>query len=51
MNECIKCSYRWLQRGNKKPKTCPRCRNPNWNRKKSKDIIKCLVGNISRKFL
>lgn len=44
---CLKCGYQWEPRGysiNKVPKKCPKCFNPNWNRKKNIDTISLLIN-------
>jgi predicted Zn-ribbon and HTH transcriptional regulator len=32
MCECQKCGYRWIPRILEKPKSCPRCKNRNWEK-------------------
>jgi hypothetical protein len=44
INYCLKCNHKWKQRGSDKPKKCPCCTNPNWNRRSSKEIIDYIVG-------
>jgi predicted Zn-ribbon and HTH transcriptional regulator len=34
--KCDKCGHRWTTKTDKAPKTCPSCKNPNWNRKVTK---------------
>lgn len=29
--ECKKCGYQWPGRGEKKPKTCPKCKSLTWD--------------------
>lgn len=29
-----RCGHEWLPRGNKKPRVCPTCKSPNWDREK-----------------
>jgi len=41
---CMKCEHRWRQRGKKKPKKCPRCNNPNWDKRKAKDLANLILG-------
>ncbi len=45
-NKCIKCEHRWKQRGKKKPKTCPSCNNPNWNKINDKELVGLIVGDF-----
>jgi rubrerythrin len=35
MLTCKRCGYAWVPRHNKKPKVCPKCKNPNWNKDKA----------------
>jgi len=44
INQCVKCKRRWEQRSDKKPKQCPYCHNPNWDKISSKDLISFIVG-------
>jgi len=37
--ECLRCGNIWNQRFKTKPKRCPICKNPNWNKKKIKDFV------------
>jgi rubrerythrin len=41
---CLKCGYRWKQRGKNTPKKCPICTNPNWNKRSTREIINLIVG-------
>jgi hypothetical protein len=36
--KCFKCNYGWKSI-KKKPKLCPRCHSPNWNRKSMKSFV------------
>jgi predicted Zn-ribbon and HTH transcriptional regulator len=29
-----RCGHEWLQRGEEKPRVCPKCKTPNWDRPK-----------------
>jgi len=31
---CFRCGHEWLKKGNKKPQTCPNCRNRYWDKPK-----------------
>ena len=42
---CVKCEHEWKQRGKKKPKKCPSCNNPNWNKRNNKDLVGLIVGD------
>jgi len=44
-NHCWKCNHRWEQRV-KIPKVCPSCKNPNWDKKNNKEIVKLIVGDF-----
>lgn len=44
MLHCVKCNHKWPQRGKKKPKKCPCCNNPNWNKMDAKDLVKLIIG-------
>lgn len=46
INQCIKCKHKWKQRSMKRPKKCPRCSNPNWHEKNSKEIMSLIVGDF-----
>jgi rubrerythrin len=37
--KCVKCGHSWNQRGSDKPKKCPCCTNPNWNKRNAKELI------------
>lgn len=41
---CIKCKHDWKQRGKKKPKYCPCCHNPNWNKRDAGDFADLILG-------
>jgi rubrerythrin len=45
INRCVKCNHNWKQRGKKKPKKCPSCTSPNWDKMNEKDLISLIVGN------
>ena len=34
--KCLRCKdgYEWIPRSTKLPVTCPKCKSPNWNKKK-----------------
>jgi rubrerythrin len=42
---CVKCEHEWKQRGKKKPKQCPSCHSPNWNKRNNKDLVELIVGD------
>lgn len=46
INQCIKCKHKWKQRRKVKPKVCPICKNPNWSKKNSKEIMNLIVGDF-----
>lgn len=31
---CTRCNHKWLPRSNKKPKVCPNCNSPYWNKER-----------------
>lgn len=41
---CLKCNHQWIQRGKNKPKKCPCCNNPNWNKRNARNIAKLILG-------
>jgi Zn finger protein HypA/HybF involved in hydrogenase expression len=41
---CTKCHHDWKQRGKKKPKRCPCCKNPNWDIRNVKDLARLMFG-------
>ena len=41
---CVKCKHKWKQRGGEKPRHCPSCKNPNWNKRSVKEMIGYIVG-------
>lgn len=41
---CMKCKHDWKQRGKKKPKKCPCCNNPNWNKRDAKNLAVLILG-------
>ena len=41
---CVKCEHEWKQRGKKKPKCCPSCHNPNWDKRDVKDLASLILG-------
>ena len=45
MNKCIKCNHGWIQRRKKLPKVCPRCKNPNWNKRNSYELMNLIIGD------
>jgi len=32
--KCMRCGYNWVPRGELRPKVCPKCMSPYWDRKK-----------------
>lgn len=50
MKNCLRCNYKWLPKNNKIPKVCPKCHNPNWDKRDKKRICKgCNKRFISHK--
>jgi hypothetical protein len=45
INCCVKCDHGWKQRGKKKPKKCPSCTSPNWDKRTNQDLINLIVGD------
>jgi len=43
-NQCCRCGHKWKQRKKRKPKICPLCKNPNWNKISYKKLINFIVG-------
>ena len=41
---CIKCEHIWEQRRKKKPKYCPKCHNPNWDKRNAEDFASLILG-------
>ena len=39
MNHCLKCPHKWEQRKVGRPDQCPRCKNPKWDKPKSKHDV------------
>ena len=35
-NKCYRCNHRWVQREKDKPRICPKCKSPYWDRPKTK---------------
>jgi len=35
---CLRCGHRWFPRSNEKPRVCPRCNSPYWDRKRKEKI-------------
>jgi len=44
--QCCKCGHKWKQRGKNKPKYCSSCRNPNWDKIDSKQMVKLIIGDF-----
>ena len=38
--KCKRCGYTWVPRIETKPKTCPNCKNPNWDEERSEREMK-----------
>lgn len=36
--KCLRCGHEWSQRAGAKPKTCPKCRSPYWNRQRREEM-------------
>jgi predicted Zn-ribbon and HTH transcriptional regulator len=34
-----RCGHEWLPRGDEKPRVCPKCKSPNWDRPKRTGIV------------
>lgn len=37
MRKCERCNHSWFPRMNAKPKFCPKCKSPYWNKKRIRD--------------
>jgi len=35
-NKCFRCSHKWVQREEDKPRICPKCKSPYWDKEKTK---------------
>ena len=35
-NKCYRCSHEWTQREEDKPRICPKCKSPYWDKPKTK---------------
>ena len=33
-NKCLRCGHKWVQRQDKRPKVCPKCKNAWWDEKR-----------------
>jgi DNA-directed RNA polymerase subunit RPC12/RpoP len=31
---CLRCKHKWVPKTDKKPKVCPKCKSPYWDRKR-----------------
>jgi DNA-directed RNA polymerase subunit RPC12/RpoP len=47
--ECYRCSHQWSPRKKKKPRVCPHCKSPYWDRPRQKDIIKYIIDDAKIK--
>ena len=36
--KCLRCGHKWVSRKKRKPFTCPKCKNVNWDSKKDKKV-------------
>ena len=43
--ECLRCGHEWIPRG-KKPKQCPKCRSPYWDKPRQEDILKGIISDL-----
>lgn len=37
-NKCYRCGHEWTQREEEKPRICPRCKSPYWDKPKNKFV-------------
>lgn len=44
MHYCVKCKHEWKGRKQKKPKLCPSCHSPNWEKSSEKDFVSLLIN-------
>ena len=35
-NKCYRCNHKWVQREKDKPRICPKCKSPYWDKPKTK---------------
>jgi predicted Zn-ribbon and HTH transcriptional regulator len=35
-NKCFRCKHKWVQREKEKPRICPKCKSPYWDKEKTK---------------
>ena len=35
-NRCYRCGHTWTQRDEEKPRICPKCKSPYWDKPKTK---------------
>ena len=35
-NRCFRCGHKWVQREKEKPRICPKCKSPYWDKPKTK---------------
>jgi predicted Zn-ribbon and HTH transcriptional regulator len=35
-NKCYRCGHEWTQREEEKPRICPKCKSPYWDKPKTK---------------
>lgn len=35
-NKCYRCGHKWVQREKDKPRICPKCKSPYWDKEKTK---------------
>ena len=38
--KCLRCDYKWWPRSQERPQTCPKCRSPYWDKKKTRLTVK-----------
>ena len=36
--KCNRCNHEWIRRQEIKPKTCPKCRSPYWNKARVRNL-------------
>ncbi len=49
--ECLRCGHNWIPRRPVKPKVCPKCTSPYWNKPKWKGINAEKTGEIIEKLM
>lgn len=36
-NKCYRCLHKWVQREEEKPRICPKCKSPYWDKPRQKE--------------